>query len=249
MRLRPFIFRNFFLAFIILHFFSCDNKPAKILVFSKTAGYRHKSIETGVAALKQLGKENNFEVAHTEDASQFNEANLKQYDAVVFLCTTGDVLDYIQQAEFERYIQAGGGYVGVHAAADTEYDWPWYGKLVGAYFMSHPKIQEAAVQLIDNNHISTKMLPDIWMRTDEWYNYKSINPDIHILLQLDESSYQGGKNGKHHPTAWYHEYDGGRAFYTGGGHTKAAYAEPLFMQHLLGGIKYAIGQKKNAITP
>jgi len=227
--------------------FACIEKPReqKVLVFSKTAGYRHASIEAGVVAINKLGRENGFKVFHTEDAGQFKEEFLSLFSAVVFLNTTQDVLDATQQAEFERYIQAGGGFVGVHAAADTEYDWSWYGKLVGAYFKSHPKTQEAETVVVDDSHISTKKLgAERISRTDEWYNYKNINPDLNILMKVDESSYEGGENGEDHPIAWYHEYDGGRAFYTGWGHTPESYQEEEFLKHLLGGIKYAIGKNK-----
>lgn len=218
-----------------------------MLVFSKTEGFRHQSIEVGINALQKLGEENNYIVEATEDATRFTEPVLKQYDAVIFLSTTGDVLDYRQQAEFERYIQAGGGFVGIHAAADTEYEWPWYGKLVGAYFESHPgnpNVREATLQVTDHEHLSTNELPDEWQRTDEWYNYKDIYSEIKVLINLDESSYEGGTNGENHPIAWYHPYDGGRAFYTGGGHTSESFSEPLFLQHLLGGIQYAIGEEQ-----
>jgi len=216
----------------------------RVLVFSKTKGFRHKSIEAGKKALIKLGAEKGFRVDTTENAGYFVEDSLKNYSAVVFLNTTQDVLDHIQQAYFERYIQSGGGFVGIHAAADTEYDWPWYGKLVGAYFKSHPKVQEAVVKVSDAEHPTTKFLPREWRRTDEWYNYKNINPNINVVATLDESSYEGGENGDSHPTAWYHEFDGGRAFYTGGGHTDEAYAEPEFIEHLAAGIKYAIGDNK-----
>lgn len=227
--------------------FACIEKPReqKVLVFSKTAGYRHASIEAGVIAINKLGRENSFKVFHTEDASQFKEEFLSLFSAVIFLNTTKDVLDATQQAEFERYIQAGGGFVGVHAAADTEYNWSWYGKLVGAYFKSHPKTQEAETVVVDDSHPSTKKLgAERISRTDEWYNYKNINPDLNILMKVDESSYEGGENGDDHPIAWYHEFDGGRAFYTGWGHTPESYEQAVFLKHLLGGIKYAIGKNK-----
>ena len=149
-----------------------------------------------------------------------NEDSLKKYSAVIFLHTTGDLLNNVQEADFERYIQAGGGYVGIHAAADAEYDWGWYGRLVGGYFESHPKIQEAKFIVNDQTHISTKHLPKEWKRTDELYNYKKLNKDVHVLISIDEKSYAGGINGDNHPMAWYHDYDGGRAFYTEMGHTK-----------------------------
>lgn len=152
-----------------------------------------------------------------------------------------DVLNPDQQVAFERFIQAGGGYAGVHAAADTEYEWPWYNRLVGAYFLSHPKQQKATIDVRDKNHPSTSFLPDRWERFDEWYNYKSIMPNFRVLVTLDEKTYEGGKNGDNHPIVWYHEVDGGRAWYTGLGHTKESYVDPLFLRHLLGGIRYEIG--------
>lgn len=218
-----------------------------VLIFSKTEGYRHESIEHGAEVVKELGANNGFAVVHTEDATEIVEENLKNFHAVIFLSTTMDVLNSAQQADFERYIQSGGGFVGIHAAADTEYDWEWYGKMVGGYFESHPNnpnIRDAEIDVTDKSHIATNMLPDRWARSDEWYNYKDINPDIKVLMNLDESTYEGGTNGDNHPIAWYHEYDGGRAFYTGGGHTDESFDEELFQQHLLGGIKWAMGSGK-----
>lgn len=215
-------------------------KP-KILVFSKTAGYRHESIRAGKLAMIKMGNENGFHVDTTENENYFNEDSLKKYSAVIFLSTTGNVLNSPQQISFERYIQSGGGYVGIHAAADTEYDWPWYGKLAGAYFMSHPKIQDATLNVINKNHISTKHLPENWNRKDEWYNYKNIYKGVQVLINLDEKSYQGGENGENHPISWFQEFDGGRAFYTGLGHTNESYTDPLFLKHVWGGIQYAVG--------
>jgi len=215
----------------------------KVLVFSKTAGFRHKSIAAGKAAIKQLGQSHGFRVTVSENADLFTDEQLKPFNSIVFLNTTGDILTAQQQTAFTRYLQAGGGFVGIHAATDTEHDWPWYGKLVGAYFKSHPKPQTTTLLVDDNSHPSTVHLSDQWQRFDEWYNFKTLNPKVSVLLSLDESSYQGGNNGKHHPIAWYHEYDGGRAFYTGGGHTKSSYAEPEFLQHLLGGILYSVGYR------
>ncbi|SFD53792.1 ThuA domain-containing protein [Streptomyces aidingensis] len=213
-----------------------------VLVFSRTAGFRHDSIDEGIAAIRQLGAENHFSVTATEDPAQFTDANLAQYEAVVWLSTTGDVLDSAQQAAFERYIRAGGGYAGIHAASDTEYDWPWYGGLVGAYFDSHPHNQQATLTVEDPDHPSTAHLPDSWSRFDEWYNYRD-NPrgDVHVLASLDESSYTGGTMDGDHPIAWCHAYDGGRSWYTGGGHTAESYSEPEFRQHLLGGILSVAG--------
>lgn len=215
-------------------------KP-RVLVFSKTAAFRHESISAGKAALIKLGNENGFLVDTTENDNYFNEDSLKNYAAIIFLSTTGNVLNSPQQINFERYIQAGGAYVGIHAAADTEYDWPWYGKLVGGYFVSHPPIQEATMDVLDRTHISTKHLDAKWVHKDEWYNYKDLNPDVKVLIKLDENSYTGGANNGNHPIAWYHDYDGGRAFYTGMGHTDEAFSDPQYLKHLRGGIQYAIG--------
>lgn len=231
---------------------SCQKQPdpsttnnysaeVKILVFSKTEGYRHASIPAGVAALKKIGLESNWFIKHTEDAAIFTPDSLDKYRLIIFLNTTGDILSDQQQTAFEQFFAGGGGFVGIHSASDTEYDWPWYGRLVGAYFESHPQIQEARIEVTDRNHPSTQMLPAEWIRTDEWYNFRDISPDINVLMRLDESSYEGGKNGDYHPIAWYQEYAGGRMFYTAGGHTSESYAEELFIQHLQGGITFVIG--------
>jgi glucose/arabinose dehydrogenase/type 1 glutamine amidotransferase len=227
-----------------------DRTAKRVLVFSKTAGFRHDSIPAGVAALRELGKDGNITVDATEEADQFTTSNLARYDAVVFLSTTGDVLGAEQQKAFENYVATGGGYMGVHAAADTEYDWKFYGGLVGAYFASHPQIQPATVRVEDHTHPSTTHLDDAWERTDEWYNYRT-NPrgKARVLATLDETTYQGGTMKGDHPIAWCQTYEGGRAFYTGGGHTKESYAEPAFRQHLLGGLRYASGQVKADCKP
>lgn len=222
---------------------SCKQEEPRVLVFSKTKGFRHQSIKAGKDALIKLGAEKGFGVDTTELSEAFTEENLKKYRAVIFLSTTGDVLNQAQQNEFKKFIQAGGGYVGIHAAADTEYEWWWYGKLVGAYFKSHPQIQEAKFKKVKPFGTGIN-LPDEWIRTDELYNYKKILSEIDVLYTLDESSYQGGENGDNHPIAWYHDYDGGRSFYTGMGHTDESYADSLFLDHMYQGILYAIGKDK-----
>ncbi|MGB5554106.1 MAG: ThuA domain-containing protein [Flavobacteriaceae bacterium] len=229
---------------------SCGNKregESKVLVFSKTMGFKHASIPAGISAIEKLGQENGFTVDTTKNASLFTDENLQKYSAIIFLSTTGNILDAKEEAAFERYIQAGGGYVGVHAAADTEYDWGWYNKLAGAQFLSHPSgTPEADFIIKDKSHISTNMFTDsVWHRKDELYNYKRINPEVKVLMTVDESTYEGGQNGDFHPIAWYHDFDGGRAFYTGAGHTDESFSEDLFLKHLLGGIQYAIGKNEN----
>jgi cytochrome c len=236
----------------------------RVLVFSKTAAFRHSSIAAGHAAIEKLGADNNFQVDHTEDATAFRDAILSHYDAVVWLSTTGDALNDTQQGAFERFIRAGNGYAGIHAAADTEYDWKWYGKLVGAYFLSHPVGthpnggRDGTVVVEDTTDRSTQGLPaPRWDRIDEWYNYKPVNfettgnvdysprANVHVLLSLDESTYDeaDGSDGvdDDHPIAWCHKYDGGRSWYTGMGHTDDSFTEAPYLKHLLGGIEDAAG--------
>ncbi|MEO3769640.1 ThuA domain-containing protein [Micromonospora sp. B9E7] len=229
---------------------SAADAPYDVLVFSKTAGFRHDAIPVGIQTIRDLGAANNFTVTATEDAAAFTTSNLNQYEAVVFLNTTGDVLNASQQTAFESYIGSGRGYVGVHAAADTEYDWPFYGNLVGAWFASHPAIQQANMKVEDRGHAATAHLPQTWTRTDEWYNYRTnARSTAHVLATLDESSYSGGGMGADHPLSWCKSYNGGRSFYTGAGHTQASYAESGFRNHLLGGIRYASGRSKADCRP
>jgi cytochrome c len=228
--------------------FSCSSPHEKrVLIFSKTTVFRHESIPEGIAAIKKLGEKHHFAVDTTENAANFNEENLKKYDAVIFLNTTGDVLNQEQQNDFERYIQAGGGYLGTHAATDTEYDWPWYGKLAGAYFNGHPgnpNVQKGVFYIVDKNNPATDSLPERWEREDEFYNFKNINPENKVLIKIDEKTYHEGTNGDDHPMAWYHDFDGGRSFYTVMGHTKETFSDPLFLKHLWGGLNYVMGGDK-----
>jgi len=221
----------------ILLFAQPDNR---ILVFVKTEGYHHQSIEAGKLALLKLGASHNVAVDTTADATFFNNDNLELYNAIVFLNTSGDVFNEDQQEAFKKYIQSGGGFVGIHSATDTEYEWPWYNKLVGAYFDSHPKQQEAIIEITNQIHPSTAMLPAKWKKLDEWYNFKSFNEKVNVLAHLDESSYEGGKMGGKHPFIWYHEYDGGRAFYTGIGHREDNYENELFLNHIWAAINWAM---------
>ncbi len=213
-----------------------------VLVFSKTAGFRHDSIPQGIAAIEALGAEHGFAVDSTEDAAWFSDAVLGRYKVVLFLNTTGDVLDAGEKAAFERYIRSGGGFVGIHSATDTEYGWPWYGRLIGTWFASHPQIQRATVHVANPDHPSMKGLPTAWERADEWYNFRS-NPRgvVQVLATLDEATYSGGAMGADHPISWCQTIDGGRSWYTAMGHTKESYDEPLFRLHLLGGIESASG--------
>lgn len=242
------LYRLVVLVFLGILITGCQHKKRegkpRLLVFSKTMGFKHSSIPSGIAAIQKLGDEHGFIIDTTKNAALFEDEILADYSAIVFLSTTGNVLDHRQEAAFERYIQAGGGFVGIHAATDTEYDWNWFGRLVGAYFESHPSgTPEADFHIKDRNFAATSFFKDsVWHRTDELYNFKKIYPPINVVMTVDESSYDGGTNGDFHPMSWYHEYDGGRSFYTALGHTDESFSEPLFLQHLLGGIQYAIGE-------
>ncbi|MCW2879462.1 MAG: glycosyl hydrolase [Sphaerisporangium sp.] len=222
----------------------------KVLVFSKTAGFRHDSIPAGVQAIRDLGTSGGFTVTATEDGAAISTASLAQYKAVVFLSTTGDMLDGTQQAALQSYVDGGGGFAGIHAAADAEYGWPYYGQLVGAWFASHPNIQQATVRTEDRAHAATSHLGPSWSRTDEWYNYRA-NPRsaVHVLQNLDEGSYSGGSMSGDHPITWCHPQGAGRSFYTGLGHTQESYADPAFRTLLLGGIAYAAGAVKADCRP
>ena len=143
--------------------------------------------------------------------------------------------------EFQNYMDNGGNFFGIHSAADTEYDWSWYGDLVGAYFNGHPEIQQAEIIVKMPDHITVEHLPLKWERTDEWYNYKDINKGLNVLLSLNEDSYEGGQNGDFHPIAWYQNYiAGGKSIYTGLGHTAESYSEPDFLEHLSRCRRFAI---------
>lgn len=213
----------------------------RLLVFSKTAGFRHQSIPDGVKSIREILSDR-YDIDASEDAAVFSADNLKRYRAVIFLSTTGDILNEDQQKAFTQFIRAGGGYAGIHAAADTEHTWPWYGDLVGAYFKTHPPVQQSTVKVEDRTHRSTRMLPAEWRRTDEWYVYNRNPRDrVKVLASLDDSTVEGADMGGDHPIAWYHEFEGGRSWYTGGGHTSESFTEALFRKHLEGGILWAAG--------
>jgi type 1 glutamine amidotransferase len=219
-------------------------RGTRILVFFRVEGPPyHASIPSGLAAVEALGRRYGFEVVETEDAATFNERGLRGYSAVVFLNTIGNVLDESQQAAFEGYIHRGGGFVGVHAAAHTEYDWEWYGRLVGAYFKRLTGPWPARVTRLSSEHLSTRCLPDVWRVSDEWYDFRAPPAaDVEILATVDERSYQNGGMGDFHPVSWAHRFEGGRAWYTALGHRSEIYSDSLFLEHLAGGILWAAGK-------
>ena len=248
------------LALLLASVVALAAEPNRALVFSKTAGFRHKdSIPLGNELLAKQFKAAGLEVDITEDAAVFTAENLAKYRAVAFMSTTGDIMsDAVakdaskeakdaaakaaepRRAAFQAWLENGGAFVGVHAASDTEYKWPWYGKMIGGYFAGHPKIQPATLRPVIKDHPSTKHLPDEWKRKDEWYSFRNLQPDNVVLILLDEKTYEGGKNGDYHPIAWCKDVVKGRMFYTAGGHTKESFSEPEFVQHLNGGLIWAL---------
>jgi cytochrome c len=224
------------------------------LIFSKTLMFRHASITNGIVAIKQLGAENHFNVDATEDASYFTPKNLAKYKVIIFLSTSGNILNEEQQAAFKTFIEQGGGLAAIHAAVAgdvaTAGNWPWYGEALCARFTNHSSIVEATVNVEDRKHPSTAALPEHWVRKDEWYNFiASPRDQAHVLAALDETTYKGGTMGKDHPIAWCKQVGKGRIWYTALGHTDASFTEPLFLKHLLGGIEAAAGVDSRKTLP
>ncbi|MBI2929886.1 MAG: ThuA domain-containing protein [Verrucomicrobia bacterium] len=220
------------------------------LVFHKSTVFRHDSLPAGVAALKQLAAEHNFHADFTEDAAAFTTNNLARYQVVVFLNNCGDLFNDEQRAAFQHYIRSGGGFAGIHCPIDCEKNWAWFTQLLGTRFLSHPAVQSGTIEVEDPASPATAHLPKRWTRSDEWYSFQP-NPrgKVHVLLTLDETTYQGGAMGRDHPIAWCHKFEGGRVFYTALGHTPENYSEPLFLQHIVGGIQIAAGLKRADFTP
>jgi type 1 glutamine amidotransferase len=237
----------YLLIFILFSLSACQSKTEKsVLIFSKTTRYYHESIPAGIAAIQKLGKQYNFKVDTTTDNSLFTKENLKKYNAIIFLSTTGNnLLDSAQKLNFQEYIRSGSGFVGIHSASASEKEWPWYGELVGAVFIDHPEPQIAQVLITNKNHNATKHLPSPWIWNDEWYNFKFNPKNVQIILSVDENTYKGGKHGSDHPVSWHHEFEGGRSFYTALGHFDSSFQDSLYLQHILWGIKYAMGESDN----
>lgn len=216
----------------------------RILVFHRTAGYRHSSIEAGLEAIEQMGDASGFEVDDSEDASVFSTENLHGYAVIVFLNTTGEILESEQQETMESFIGDGGGFVGIHAAADAEYDWPWYGELVGAYFESHPDPQLGRVRVTARDHPVVAGLPGEFEIVEEWYNFSSLpSADVAVLATVDESTYKGGEMGDVHPIAWAHDHLGGRAVYIGFGHDSEVFSQPVVRDLISNSILWSTGSR------
>lgn len=220
----------------------------RVLVFSKTLGYRHASITNGITAIRQLGREHGFAMEATEDSAVFTAENLARFQAVIFLSATGDILNPEQEAAFRNYVLGGGGFAAIHGAVfgpnACEDKWAWYGDAFCCAFSNHSAILPAHVLIEDGSQPSTKGLPACWSRTDEWYNFTGTPRGCaRILARMDETTYKGGAMAADHPIAWCRRLGKGRMWYTAMGHTESSFSEPLFLQHMLGGIQTAAGWK------
>ncbi len=230
-----------FITLLLLATVKVEAKRDKILVFSLTKSYRHKSIADGIAAIRKLAAANRFDVDTSESVTSFTKENLNKYKALVFLNPTGsNVFSDEQKQALKGYINNGGGLLGVHAATDFCFEWEWYGKMMGAFFNDHPKVQQAQLVVVNPKDKLVKGMPATWLHTDEWYNFKAFNENVKVLVKVDETSYQGGKMRNDHPIVWCHEFEGGRVFYTGLGHTPATYTDELFLKQLLTGLNWVM---------
>jgi type 1 glutamine amidotransferase len=231
----------FFLCTILCLGLKADAKKHAVLIFCLTKGYHHASIADGIAAIQKMGADHNFNVDTTTDVNAFKYENLKKYNTLIFLSPTGTgVFNEEQKSALKQYVHNHGGIVGIHAATDFCYEWEWYGQMMGAFFLKHPKIQDAKLNIILPKNKLVRGLPQVWTHKDEWYNFKYVNPDLKVLIKIDETSYTGGSMNNDHPISWYHDFDGGKIFYTALGHTKECYSDPLFLGHVLAGIKYTM---------
>ena len=250
------ILKNLLILMVFQSVYSIASAQAQFraLLITTTRGFQHESINAGVLALQELAKKNNFNLKLFEDPKVFNDDFLKQFQVIIFLNTTGDIFDSAQQKAIERFIQRGKGFVGIHSASDTEYGWDWYRKLVGRMFHIHPAIQTARMNIVDNTFPGLQGFAGNKWWTDEWYEF---GPEeitgLNYILAVDESTYnpkvewadkKGNGMRKFHPIAWYHNYDGGRAFYTALGHMPSDYSDAVFLNHVYAGIFWAVTGKK-----
>jgi len=234
-----------------------DNfKNTVVLVYTKNGkGYVHDNIASAVKSIQELGIANNFKVDTSGDAAVFTEANLKKYTLLIFTSTNNDVFDTDdQRVAFRRYIEAGGGFVGVHSVTGTERNWKWFKQMIGETFSWHAKFQKFSVKNIDPSHPSMKDVPAVWQREDECYFGKELYPGmkvlmVHVLssLQTDQTDLVQKNQGSfvdYYPAVWYQNFEGGTIWITTLGHSKETYQDPVYKNHLLQGIKYVANQYK-----
>ena len=245
------------LAFALAGQAAVDAAQPKILVYTRNftpdgKGYVHDNIAASVAAIRKMGAEAGFAVDASDDPAVFTSQNLKQYRALVFSNSNNEAFQNAQQREaFKKYIQGGGGFVGIHSASGSEREWDYYWTVLGGRFLRHPKMQTFTVRVKDSKHPSTKKLPATFDWTDECYYTEKLSPQMHVLLVTDpakiddpkKAEYPGDRFGDSLPLAWYQQVDGGREFYPALGHKIEHYSDPILYQHILGGIQWAMGGK------
>ncbi len=233
---------------------STPGPTINLLVISKTAGYRHQVIPTGIKTLVEMGQEAKWGVTATEDTSLVTPEFLSHFDVIVFLMTTKTIFTPQEKAAIEGFVKGGKGLLTIHTGADTEYDWPWYNRQLGVKFLGHPPAQKARLVIEDRNHPATSFFPSSeWVTTDEWYSFnRDPRPDVHVLMSIDESSYNVDDNRwfagvkqrmGDHPLVWYTQNEKGRVFQTALGHTEEMWADPLYRAHLKGAIEWTAGLK------
>ena len=227
-----------------------------VMLVVQTAGWQHESTFNAIPAMERLAKRHDFKLVLKQRAMPVTAEQLADVDALVMINTTGDVFSDDEQAAIEQFVRSGKGWVGVHAAADTEYDWKWYTDMVGHMFYIHPHVQTAMVDVHDTSFPGMTGWAKRRMWTDEYYEYLdgARKPHLNYLITVDEKTYTTDANwgpgkvakghGDFHPVSWYHEYDGGRAWYTNFGHVPATFEDPDFLHHLYGGIFWAATGKK-----
>lgn len=222
-------------------------KGTKILVYTRNGeGYVHESIQAGIQAFKQLSEDYDFSLDISDDPDLFSDNELKKYEALVFLNTNNEVFDSDEQRlALMRYVQAGGGIVGIHIAIGTERNWKWFKQMIGGTFDGHPPAQKFSVRPVDSSHPSVKHLPVEWEVEDEAYYVKEFNPGVRVIMANDLNTINDLKEkpdifGNLYPSAWCNTFDGGRQWYTSLGHFDHIYNDDLFLQHIVGGLKWVI---------
>jgi uncharacterized protein len=215
-----------------------DSEPVDYLLFTRTIGFRHASLQPAIDAFEALSRAEAWTLTHSEDGASFAPERLGRHHVVVLLNTTGDVLNSAQRESFEAFVARGGGVVAIHAPAVVSFDWPWYERLIGARFAGHPEPQRGTLLVEDAQHPAMRGIPQRWEVHEEWYNYEqSPRNRVRVLASVDEHSYRGGKMGDH-PIIWCHEALGGRSFYCGLGHDSSLYADPTFMNHVSAALRW-----------
>lgn len=228
--------------------------PPRVLVYTRSytpdgKGYVHDNIAAGVALLKKLGAENGFAVDASDQPAVFTDANLRNYAALIFANSNNEAFENdAQRAVFERYIKAGGGFVGIHSASGSERTWPFYWATLGGKFKRHPPLQPFTIQVLDRKHPAAAHLGATWAWADEFYYNDNLNPRMHVILagQLSDlkdpkpDGYPGATFGDLFPLSWCIEENGGRRFYTALGHKIEFYSEPNFQKHVLGGVLWVL---------